>query len=254
MNFLKKAIFGAAAALALASSAYASPVNVGGVIWDPESLSDFKGVSASIIQNIAADGSLSGFGIITSLNNNGVASFCPGCELTFAFGGYSPVALQATPSLGDAAGTTISYTGGWLKVYVDNTPNVTNPLDPNTLNSGNATDGQLWLDLVGNEINGVSLIGINNFQSFGTLNGSGRFDVVGGLAKLNFDTNTMPNGADLTFSTTFSDFPLIVGGVPVTSTGGGTFKGNSIPEPGSMALVGLGLLAAGALRRRQASK
>ncbi|WP_394782021.1 PEP-CTERM sorting domain-containing protein [Undibacterium sp.] len=254
MNFLKKAFFGAAAALTLAGSAIAGPVNVGGVMWDPDSLVDFKGTSATIIQNIAADGSLSGFGVITTLNNTGVGVFCPGCELTFQFGGYTPVSAQGIPTTGDPAGTAINYTGGWLKIYVDHTPDA-DPADPTTLTAANAADGVLWLDLAGHLTNGVSLIGTNNFNTDNAaLAGSGKFDVVGGLAALNFSTHTQPDGADLTFTSTFTDFPVVVGGVPVTSTGAATFKGNSIPEPGSMALVGLGLLAAGAMRRRQASK
>ncbi len=251
MNFLKKAIFGAAAALALASSAYASPVNVNGVMWDPDSANDFSGASATLTQTInPVTGELSGFGVITTLNGTPVASFCPGCELTIQYSGYTPIGGNLFPNPA-GTGTSIFYTGGLVKIYVDHTPDA-NPSNPLLLTAANTGDGDLWLTLAGHAVGGSTLTGISLPH---TLLGLGSWDVVGGAAAPYLDTNTVADGsggfADLSFSNSFTSFPT---NSTLFATGTANFDGNSIPEPGSMALVGLGLLAAGAMRRRKSAK
>ncbi|MFZ6645806.1 PEP-CTERM sorting domain-containing protein [Undibacterium sp. TJN25] len=250
MNFLKKAIFGAATALVFSGAAFASPVNVDGVIWNAGA--DFTGINVTLTETIdPSSGALSGFGVITSLNGQGASSFCPGCQLTVQYSGYTPVSGGVLPSP-TGNGTQIAYQGGQINIFVHH-DNDLNPNDPLSLNAGN-TGGDLWLTLEGHAINGVTLTGSNFFPSF--LFGSGLWDVTGGAGSAYLNTNTKQDGADFSFSNTFTSFPGTpdTPSSPLFSVGSGTFQGNSIPEPGSMALVGLGLLAAGALRRRQASK
>jgi len=247
MKLFKKLLAGVALAAAAATSAQAATINVGGVVWNPDAPLDFSGTTATLSQFInPASGELSGFGVVTTINGTGVSTFCPGCELTVQYGGYMPVGAGAVPGPA-GGGTQIFYTGGFVKVFVDHTPNA-DASDPLALSLANATDGNLWLDMVGHAVNGVTLTGFNFFPSF--LLGKGLWDVVGGLAQGNLDTNTKEDGADLSFTNSFTSFPT---NSPLFSTGTGNFQGNSIPEPGSLLLLSLGLLAIASARARKSS-
>jgi hypothetical protein len=247
MKMIKKTLIGVALAAGVALSAQASMINVGGVVWDPDSAFDFSGTTATAVQNInPMTGELSGYGNVTLLNNTLQSAFCPGCELTFTYSGYTPIGGAAVPGIG-GGGSQIQYTGGLFRIYVDSTPETNGGT---TMTAANTADGVLWALLTGHANgSGITLTGTNFFPFL--LQGGGSLDVTGGLAAGNLDTNTLSDGADLLFSSTFTRFPT---NTPLNATGSGTFDGNSIPEPASLALVGLGLIGAGALRRRKAVK
>lgn len=258
VKLIKKALIGLVTAAAFAGSVQASVINVGGVFFDPDSLLDFSGTTATLTQSISSTGVLSGFGVITALNGTGVATFCPGCELTLQYGGFTPIGSVLIPV--PITGTAINYSGGFLNIFVDSSPDVANPFDPLSLiatNTGGGPGDVLWAGLLGHAVSGVTLFGTAAFSplsSLPLLTGSSLFDIVGGLALGNLNTNSQIDGADIAVTTSFSNFPKH----PTTrsisfATGSGNFTGNSIPEPGSIALIGLGLLGAAFVRRRKSA-
>lgn len=251
MNTINR-VLSAAAISSVLAVAQATPMDIGGVVFDPNDPFDWSGTTATIHQDIASTGIVSGYGTITTLNNHFQSSFCPGCELTIQFGGYTPGLGVPLPSV-IGGGTTINYTGGFVKLFVDTSQNTNGGLN---ITSGNTGDGILWLGMIGHgdPAHGfATLTGVNNFPT--SLLGTGLLDVIpgmpfGGLASAYMDTNTRALGADISFTNSFTNFST---GTPLNADGSGNFKGDALalPEPASFWLFGAGLVSLAMLRRRQ---
>lgn len=250
MKHLKKVLAAAAATMAMSGSALAnSPINIDGVVWTP---GPFNAFSLDVNQIInGGTGEVTGYGAITQIN--GVTNFCSGCALIFSFNSFTPFGAVTLPSF-TGGGTTIGYTGGVVNVYA--TTNATAVADA-AANAVTAADlaaaampggSKDFLNLTGHPtgVNGISFTGTAN-PITGWLTGGGSLDVMGGDAANNFNTNTIPNGADISFSETFTEYTPDL----LNAIGTGTFHSYTIPEPASVAMVGLGLLGLAMSRRRR---
>ncbi|HJY06766.1 MAG TPA: hypothetical protein VJ323_10625, partial [Bryobacteraceae bacterium] len=187
---LKKKSIGVALACALALGAWsgstlATPINVGGVVWDPSSPLDltvqalnFRESSISSVGDV-----LTGYGVIGSFNGTNQATFCPGCDLNFTF--------QYTVS--SIIGNQVEFTPGSISFFVDNTSSF------NVLNPTTAGVGTPWLTLSGHT--GAVLGFVGTAQLFATVEGTpsdplvgstgiGFLDATGGPAASFFQTHT----------------------------------------------------------------
>jgi len=240
----------ALAGIGTLGSVQAMPVNIGGVVFDPDSPATFQMNSGNLRETevTSIGDTLSGYGLVSAINGTSQATFCPSCELTFEFS-YIVTAI---------AGSTVEFDFGSAQFYVDNTP------DFDVLNPATAGDGNLWLGLAGHEISafGTSseLVGMLSIGTFGALPiagfGLGAFDVIGGLAGAYLDTDGFSDGlggtTDLTFSSSFQTTGNPPANYPIFGSFDMQGDAMAIPEAGTLGLMGLGLIALGLARVRKA--
>jgi len=250
MSFKK---IGAAAAVAgalLGTSMNSSAIMVGGVEFNSGAVFEFTNMWESFAQDVGDE--LEGYGRVTQIDNATNAQFCVGCELTFHFHDYFVTSK--------GSGDDFVFDGGVVDFYVDNSTNF------DATDASTAMDGDLWLQLVGDEFTKTTSGGETetgtllafNVDFFDGVNfGEGRFDVSGGMAASYFDSNTVfdtptksitDGVSDFTFTSSFQlagtptnvDFPV---------QGTGELQGFVIPEPGTVALLGISALSLFGMRR-----
>lgn len=272
-----------AVAAVLGVSSFASQatiVNVGGISWDKDSAIDFYTgfkfnqwfttaftdksspvlTAASYAGRVAAGDysnpanligkELVGAGTFDFLNENfgatdpgAVGPFCTAgygtCELSYAFGGV--VFTGVDPVTGR---TIFDVSKSWLNIYSHSGPDFN--YATSSANYANGQNGSLFLGLTFNDFEILN----NKFGVGGSSSAllSVRGGGFGGAAALNFNTNTQTGGSDL-FLTASVNRGLPDG----TLKGGGNATGNTIPEPSSLAVLGLGLIGLAGMARRKKS-
>ena len=252
--------FVTALALGASGAALATPINVDGVHWDSSSPFDLTIQSLNLRETSVANVGdvLHGYGQIGSINGDN--NFCTGCDLTFTF----------TYTVHSITGNQVVFDMGSFQFYTQ---------AAGSFNFGDPTSvgGTDWLTLMGHTAPRTGFVDPNG-QLYALVNGTisnptvgsggfGLVDATGGPAMPFVDSNSQPDGiggfADFNLSSSFQYFPAR-GCAPIPTTdldnvcsypieGNGSLIGRTatVPEPGEIGLLGLGLGALALLIRRR---
>jgi hypothetical protein len=253
--------------LSLLASGAASALVVGGVDFGEPATSHIE--TTTLAETLITDNgqTLTGYGQVNTVN--GEINYAGTDRLYYTFTDYVSANFSGGP------GGSVDFTGGVANLYLGNVGNL---LDASS--ATNITDiqalGTPWLTVAGSDIGtgftlhaDGTLIGVDI-----AFNGSGLLDVTGGLADVVafFNTNLLGipgDTADMTLTTDGANRTLnpndnLTGCAEGTAlagqfciAGSATFQGptaTNVPEPGVIALLGMGLLGfAYSLRKNKAA-
>jgi PEP-CTERM motif len=262
------------------SSAQAGFVTVGGINFDDSLLPGHLETTTLAETLITGNGqTLSGYGVVNTVNGNFSNVYCAvgTCQLYFTFTDY--VSQNFSP-------TSTEFSAGVISVYLNNGAPLNLTGTASATNFATIQGLTPWVQFTGVDNLAGATSATSTLLADGTLLGSALLSFTGsGLAEVNAgwgiaaveafldgnsELNALGYGADLTITTSGSnsysripnvDKPECFSGTTQASfigtagdwciQGSADISGTTvIPEPGTLALVGLAMLGAGAMRRR----
>jgi len=247
----------AAMGLAAAGTANAASKTIDGITFD-DGGTVFQ-IGTVFEDRVLAPGDiLSGIGEITSIFESDAAtqtwgSGDNGKELTYRFDGFKLQAVTTTVS-----GAELLFSGGSASFYSDAAQDFTSTSGNQATDIASASGGNLWLSGdAGVRLNcpagicldegiGITLVASVNTATLSAVSGgsgSAFFNLNGGSAFSDFDTNAISGGFDVSANFSFDD--SLATDFDLSGSVDARNIPTSVPEPTSMVLLGMGLLGFG---------